>query len=75
MFFLNYLLRHKFNIFKFIFLLSEITDLSANEYFVNVYVKTHMRATAYVFGILTGFLVHIIQEKMQVILKDFELPF
>ncbi|GAB0098061.1 nose resistant to fluoxetine protein 6 [Sergentomyia squamirostris] len=41
----------------------EITDLSQNYYFINYYIKTHMRATAYIFGLLTGFLVHYIQEK------------
>lgn len=44
-------------------LFSEISDLSANNYFANVYIKTHMRATAYVFGLLTGFLIHLMQEK------------
>lgn len=35
---------------------SEISDLSDNDYFINTYGKTHMRATAYIFGILVGFL-------------------
>lgn len=42
---------------------SEITDLSANEYFINSYGKTHMRATSYVFGLLVGFLAYLIHEK------------
>uniref|UniRef100_A0A1B0D242 Acyltransferase 3 domain-containing protein n=1 Tax=Phlebotomus papatasi TaxID=29031 RepID=A0A1B0D242_PHLPP len=41
----------------------EISDLSENFYFINFYIKTHMRATAYIFGLLTGFLVHYMQEK------------
>ncbi|XP_058833255.1 nose resistant to fluoxetine protein 6-like isoform X2 [Topomyia yanbarensis] len=41
----------------------ELDDIQANYYFANVYVKTHMRATAYVFGILAGYLVHLMQEK------------
>ncbi|XP_059617661.1 nose resistant to fluoxetine protein 6-like [Phlebotomus argentipes] len=41
----------------------EITDLSENYYFINFYIKTHMRATAYIFGLLTGFLVHYMQEE------------
>lgn len=42
---------------------SEISDLSANHYFIHFYGKTHMRATAYVFGILVGFLVHVMQQR------------
>lgn len=42
---------------------SEVYDLSANEYFFTTYGKTHMRATAYVFGILVGYIVHILQDK------------
>ncbi|XP_055682064.1 nose resistant to fluoxetine protein 6-like isoform X1 [Lutzomyia longipalpis] len=41
----------------------EIADLSENFYFINYYIKTHMRATAYIFGLLTGFIVHYMQEK------------
>ncbi|XP_062539729.1 nose resistant to fluoxetine protein 6-like isoform X2 [Armigeres subalbatus] len=41
----------------------EVTDLQSNSYFANVYVKTHMRATAYIFGLVVGYLVHIMQEK------------
>lgn len=41
----------------------EVQDLATNEFFVTSYVKTHMRATAYLFGILTGYLVHVMQEK------------
>lgn len=49
---------HRLIIFR-----SEVSDLSTNSYFVNVYIKTHMRATAYVFGLLTGYIVHVMQEK------------
>lgn len=42
---------------------SEISDLGTNDYFTNMYIKTHMRATAYVFGLLTGYLIHVMQEK------------
>ncbi|XP_029710860.1 nose resistant to fluoxetine protein 6 [Aedes albopictus] len=41
----------------------EVTDLQSNSYFANVYVKTHMRATAYIFGLVAGYLVHIMQQK------------
>ncbi|KAJ6640289.1 Nose resistant to fluoxetine protein 6 [Pseudolycoriella hygida] len=41
----------------------EVTDISQNYFFVNVYIKTHMRATAYIFGIFTGALVHYLQQK------------
>lgn len=40
-----------------------MTDLQSNSYFANVYVKTHMRATAYIFGLVAGYLVHIMQQK------------
>lgn len=41
----------------------EVTDLTSNWYFANVYVKTHMRATGYIFGLAVGYLVHIMQQK------------
>uniref|UniRef100_A0A182QX25 Nose resistant-to-fluoxetine protein N-terminal domain-containing protein n=1 Tax=Anopheles farauti TaxID=69004 RepID=A0A182QX25_9DIPT len=41
--------------------LREVTDLQANDYFVHVYGKTHLRATAYLFGLLVGYLVHWMQ--------------
>ncbi|XP_055637440.1 nose resistant to fluoxetine protein 6-like isoform X2 [Toxorhynchites rutilus septentrionalis] len=41
----------------------EVVDLQANQFFANVYVKTHMRATAYVVGLLVGYLVHLMQQK------------
>ncbi|EAT43757.1 AAEL004811-PA, partial [Aedes aegypti] len=41
----------------------EVADLQSNSYFANVYVKTHMRATAYIFGLAVGYLVHIMQQK------------
>uniref|UniRef100_A0A182NDQ2 Nose resistant-to-fluoxetine protein N-terminal domain-containing protein n=1 Tax=Anopheles dirus TaxID=7168 RepID=A0A182NDQ2_9DIPT len=39
----------------------EVSDLQANDYFVNVYGKTHLRATAYLLGLLVGYLVHWMQ--------------
>lgn len=53
----------------FILFFSEVSDISTNKYFVETYIKTHMRATAYVFGLLTGFLLHYVQEKKIVIPK------
>ncbi|XP_053699470.1 nose resistant to fluoxetine protein 6-like [Sabethes cyaneus] len=41
----------------------ELVDVQTNAYYVNAYVKTHMRATAYIFGIIAGYLVHLMQEK------------
>lgn len=37
-------------------------DITTNPYFVDWYIKTHMRATSYLFGILAGFLVHYIRD-------------
>lgn len=42
---------------------NEVTDLNSNWYFANVYVKTHMRATGYIFGLAVGYLAHIMQQK------------
>lgn len=42
---------------------SDIKDLSLNYYFINVYGKTHMRATAYILGIVIGFIVYQIHKK------------
>ncbi|KAG4079943.1 hypothetical protein HA402_006255 [Bradysia odoriphaga] len=39
----------------------EVADISMNHFFVNVYIKTHMRATAYIFGLVTGAMVHHLQ--------------
>ncbi|XP_066140764.1 nose resistant to fluoxetine protein 6-like isoform X2 [Euwallacea fornicatus] len=36
----------------------EIEDLTTNHYFVNAYIKTHMRATSYFIGLLSGYLVY-----------------
>lgn len=38
-------------------------DISVNHFFVNTYIKTHMRATAFLFGIACGYLVHYIKDK------------
>uniref|UniRef100_A0A182Y7U1 Nose resistant-to-fluoxetine protein N-terminal domain-containing protein n=1 Tax=Anopheles stephensi TaxID=30069 RepID=A0A182Y7U1_ANOST len=47
----------------FMIFTDEVSDLQANDYFVNVYGKTHLRATAYLFGLLVGYLVHWMQIK------------
>ncbi|CAO1386214.1 unnamed protein product [Diamesa serratosioi] len=47
----------------FIVWADEVSDLSANDYFINSYGKTHMRATSYVFGLLVGFLAHYIHDQ------------
>uniref|UniRef100_A0A182M972 Acyltransferase 3 domain-containing protein n=1 Tax=Anopheles culicifacies TaxID=139723 RepID=A0A182M972_9DIPT len=47
----------------FMIFTTEVSDLQANDYFVNVYGKTHLRATAYLFGLLVGYLVHWMQLK------------
>ncbi|XP_058803541.1 nose resistant to fluoxetine protein 6-like [Phymastichus coffea] len=39
----------------------EVKDISANEYFKTSYIKTHMRAGAYCFGLLYGYIVYRIQ--------------
>ncbi|KAJ8946580.1 hypothetical protein NQ314_008862, partial [Rhamnusium bicolor] len=39
----------------------EVQDLSENFYFVNVYMKTHMRSSSYFIGLLFGYLVHKLQ--------------
>ncbi|XP_066259370.1 nose resistant to fluoxetine protein 6-like isoform X2 [Euwallacea similis] len=36
----------------------EIEDLTTNYYFVNAYIKTHMRANSYFVGLLSGYLVY-----------------
>ncbi|KAI8121125.1 Nose resistant to fluoxetine protein 6 [Lucilia cuprina] len=42
---------------------SEVADLASNVYYSTTYIKTHMRASAYVIGVLTGYLVHLMQAK------------
>lgn len=39
----------------------EINDLSLNKYFIDAYLKTHMRATSYLIGLIFGYIVHKIQ--------------
>ncbi|KAL7286330.1 hypothetical protein TKK_0019288 [Trichogramma kaykai] len=39
----------------------EVKDISANKYFKTSYIKTHMRAGAYCFGLLYGYIVYRIQ--------------
>ncbi|XP_053948388.1 nose resistant to fluoxetine protein 6-like [Anastrepha ludens] len=41
----------------------ELIDLASNNYYIGYYVKTHMRASSYFIGLLTGFLVHAMQER------------
>ncbi|XP_004524121.1 nose resistant to fluoxetine protein 6 [Ceratitis capitata] len=41
----------------------ELIDLASNNYYIGYYIKTHMRASAYFIGLLTGFMVHLMQEK------------
>ncbi|KAM7346795.1 nose resistant to fluoxetine protein 6-like isoform 2-T2 [Cochliomyia hominivorax] len=41
----------------------EVEDLASNAYYSSTYIKTHMRASAYVIGLLTGYLVHQMQAK------------
>ncbi|XP_067639934.1 nose resistant to fluoxetine protein 6-like isoform X2 [Eurosta solidaginis] len=41
----------------------ELIDLPSNKYYIGYYIKTHMRASAYFIGLLTGFLAHLMQEK------------
>ncbi|XP_050091632.1 nose resistant to fluoxetine protein 6-like [Anopheles aquasalis] len=45
----------------FMIFTDEIQDLQWNHYFAHVYGSTHMRATAYLFGLLVGYLVHWMQ--------------
>ncbi|KAK0094750.1 hypothetical protein PV326_010087 [Microctonus aethiopoides] len=40
---------------------SEIEDISINEYFKSTYIKTHMRATPYCFGLVYGYILYRIQ--------------
>ncbi|KAK2581820.1 hypothetical protein KPH14_002289 [Odynerus spinipes] len=41
--------------------ISEIKDLTSNTYFINAYIKTHMRAEAYFFGLAFGYILYRIQ--------------
>lgn len=51
------------NIYEDLNLCSEVSDLSANDYFIHTYGKTHMRSTAYIFGVLAGFLAFYVHKK------------
>lgn len=51
----------------------EVTDISSNDYFINVYGKTHNRATAYILGILVGFVVYHLNKKKLSVLFHFEI--
>lgn len=48
---------------SFMIFTDEVVDVQSNPYFINVYGKTHMRATGYIFGIFVGYLVHWMQQK------------
>ncbi|XP_034933564.1 nose resistant to fluoxetine protein 6-like [Chelonus insularis] len=41
--------------------IKEIQDISSNYYFKNFYIKTHMRASAYCFGLIFGYILYRIQ--------------
>uniref|UniRef100_A0A182PNQ7 Nose resistant-to-fluoxetine protein N-terminal domain-containing protein n=1 Tax=Anopheles epiroticus TaxID=199890 RepID=A0A182PNQ7_9DIPT len=47
----------------FMIFTDEVSDLQANDYFVHVYGKTHLRATTYLLGLLVGYAVHWMQIK------------
>lgn len=49
----------------------EVHDFATNSFYTGSYIKTHMRATDYVIGILAGFIVHLMQEKNTKIPKFF----
>lgn len=49
----------------------EVQDFATNPFYIGSYIKTHMRATDYVIGILAGFIVHSMQEKGTKILKTY----
>ncbi|XP_011495252.1 PREDICTED: nose resistant to fluoxetine protein 6-like [Ceratosolen solmsi marchali] len=49
---------------------AEVKDISTNEYFKSSYIKTHMRASAYCFGILYGYIVYRIQNSDKKISKN-----
>ncbi|CAH1111035.1 unnamed protein product [Psylliodes chrysocephalus] len=42
----------------------EVSDLASNFYFVNYYIKTHMRISSYCIGLFYAYLVHKIQRSM-----------
>ncbi|XP_073967401.1 nose resistant to fluoxetine protein 6-like [Choristoneura fumiferana] len=57
-----------------LFYAKEFTDIVSNFYFKQEYIKTHMKLTTYFMGLLTGFILHRIQEndyKMSRLLKTF----
>lgn len=51
------------NIYSETKLRSEVSDLSASDYFVNTYGKTHMRSTAYILGVLAGYFAFYVHKK------------
>lgn len=53
--------RENFNYLLLFAFFSEVADISLNYYFINVYIKTHMRASSYFIGLALGYLVHRLQ--------------
>ncbi|XP_038213204.1 nose resistant to fluoxetine protein 6-like [Zerene cesonia] len=45
----------------FLFYAKEFTDFVTNFYFIDAYIKTHMKMTPYFMGLLTGYILHRIQ--------------
>ncbi|CAG4940148.1 unnamed protein product [Colias eurytheme] len=45
----------------FLFYAKEFTDFATNFYFIEAYIKTHMKMTPYFMGLLTGYILHRIQ--------------
>lgn len=60
---INHDFKHSNTFVNKCFLCSEVSDLSANDYFIFTYGKTHMRATAYILGVLAGFVAYYIHKK------------
>lgn len=65
----NHILQMFWDIYGYVLfrIFSEVSDISSNSFFINTYVKTHMRATGYLFGLFTGFILHYMQAKKYVI--------
>ncbi|KAM3968322.1 nose resistant to fluoxetine protein 6 [Aphomia sociella] len=47
----------------FLLFAKEFTDLISNFYFKEAYIKTHMKMTTYLMGLLTGYILHRIQSE------------
>ncbi|CAK1551594.1 unnamed protein product [Leptosia nina] len=44
-----------------LFYAKEFTDFATNFYFIEAYIRTHMKMTPYLMGLLTGYILHRIQ--------------